>query len=167
MCTPISYCHNYYPSLTPLVSPMRTVQQLQPSTDIEPMGLDIQFLGLLPPTPCDLATPDSYFRNNHPPLTLLASPMRTVQHLQPSTDIEPTGLDIRFLGLLPPPHDRATPTSYFCNNHPPLTRLVSPMRTVRHLQPSSDIEPTGLNIWVLGLIPAPTAQSRHACLLLS
>src|SRR6267154_2624373 len=100
MCTPISYCHNYYPSLTPLVSPMRTVQQLQPSTDIKPMGLDIQFLGLIPPL-LNLATPVSYCYNHHPPFISLVSLMCTMQPLHPSNDIESMGLNNWFLGLIP------------------------------------------------------------------
>jgi hypothetical protein len=49
LAMPTSYCHNYHPPLTPLVSPMHAMQKLHPSTNIEPTVLDIQFSGQIPP----------------------------------------------------------------------------------------------------------------------
>src|SRR5882762_7726642 len=68
------------------------------------------------PAPLDLATPASYCHKHHPTPTPLVSPRDTTNRLQPSANIEPTGLDIRFFGLIPPrcsisPHPAPTVTN--------------------------------------------------------
>ena len=127
--------------------------------------------GANPPPLVDLALPASYCQNHQSPLTLLVYLTRTANQLYPSTDIEPTRLNIRMLVLIPPPLvDLAIPVSYCQNHHPPLTPLVYLTRTARHLHPSTDIEPGGLDIWFFGLIspllvdlaiPASSCQNYH------
>ena len=84
LTTPASCCHSNHLPLTPLVSPMRPVRQLHPSTGIEPTGLDFRFSGLIPTLLLDLATLTSYCYNYPPPFIPLVSPMRTAKELHPA-----------------------------------------------------------------------------------
>jgi len=140
LATPASYCHNYHPPFIPLVSPIRIAKQLHRSTNIEPTGLDIRFLGLIPPSPRDLAPPASYCHSYHPPLTPLVSLMCTAKQLHPSTNIGPTGLDTWLLGLIPPPPlDLASQTHQSPNHHLNLTPYVTATHSACQFHPTSDI----------------------------
>jgi hypothetical protein len=72
LVTPVSYYHKNHPPLISLVSPKRT--------NIKPMGLNIQVLGLISPPHCMISPfqPPTIITTTHL-ITPLVFPMRTMQ----------------------------------------------------------------------------------------